>query len=133
MSTPHVAGVAALLMEAHPEWGPSSVKSALMTSARQDLVQSDGESAANPFDYGAGHIVPNDALNPGLVYDVSDDEFDAFACGTDSLARRPREPLRRTRGRRRLVRSGRPEPAIDRHCPAGQRADGHPPRYECQR
>jgi subtilisin family serine protease len=86
MSTPHVAGVAALLMQEHPEWGPSSVKSALMTSARQDLVQSDGESAANPFDYGAGHIVPNDALDPGLVYDVSDDEFDAFACGTESPA-----------------------------------------------
>jgi hypothetical protein len=49
-------------------------------------VQSDGESVANPFDYGAGHIVPNDALNPGLVYDVSDDEFDAFACGTESPA-----------------------------------------------
>ena len=86
MSTPHVAGVAALLMEARPEWGPSALKSALMTSARQDLVQSDGESVANPFDYGAGHIVPNDALNPGLVYDVSDDEFDAFACGFDSPA-----------------------------------------------
>ena len=86
MSTPHVAGVAALLMQARPEWGPSSIKSALMTSARQDLVQSDGESVANPFDYGAGHIVPNNALNPGLVYDVSDDEFDAFACGTESPA-----------------------------------------------
>ncbi len=86
MSTPHVAGVAALLMQAQPEWGPSVIKSALMTSARQDLVQSDGESVANPFDYGAGHIVPNDALNPGLVYDVSDDEFDAFACGFDSPA-----------------------------------------------
>lgn len=86
MSTPHVAGVAALLMEARPDWGPSAVKSALMTSARQDLVQSDGESAANPFDYGAGHIVPNAALDPGLVYDVSDGEFDAFACGFDSPA-----------------------------------------------
>ena len=86
MSTPHVAGVAALLMQARPDWGPSVVKSALMTSARQDLVQSDGESVANPFDYGAGHIVPNAALSPGLVYDVSDDEFDAFACGFDSPA-----------------------------------------------
>ena len=84
MSTPHVAGIAALLMEAHPEWGPTAVKSAMMTTARQDLVASDGEGVANPFDYGAGHIVPNDSLNPGLVYDVSDDEFDAFACGTDS-------------------------------------------------
>jgi len=86
MSTPHVAGVAALLMQARPDWSPSAVKSALMTSARQDLVQSDGESAANPFDYGAGHIVPNAALDPGLVYEVSDDEFDAFACGFDSPA-----------------------------------------------
>ncbi len=86
MSTPHVAGVAALLMQAHPEWDPSVVKSALMTSARQDLVQSDGESVANPFDYGAGHIVPNAALHPGLVYDVGDDDFDAFACGFDSPA-----------------------------------------------
>ena len=86
MSTPHVAGIAALLMEARPEWGPSAVKSALMTSARQDLVQPDGESVANPFDYGAGHVVPNDALYPGLVYEPSDDEFDAFACGTDSPA-----------------------------------------------
>ena len=86
MSTPHVAGVAALLMQAHPEWSPSAIKSAIMTAARQDLVQSDGESVANPFDYGAGHIVPNNSLNPGLVYDVTDDEFDAFACGTDSPA-----------------------------------------------
>jgi hypothetical protein len=86
MSTPHVAGVAALLIQARPDWGPSAVKSALMTSARQDLLQPDGEAAANPFDYGAGHIVPNDALDPGLVYDVSDDEFAAFACGVDSPA-----------------------------------------------
>jgi subtilisin family serine protease len=86
MSTPHVAGIAALLMQAHPGWRPSAVKSAIMTSTRQDLVQSDGESVANPFDYGAGHVVPNDSLDPGLVYDVTDDEFDAFACGTDSPA-----------------------------------------------
>jgi len=86
MSTPHVAGVAALLRQAHPEWSPSAIKSALMTSARQDLVEADGESVAHPFDYGAGHIVPNDAFDPGLVYDVGDDEFDAFACGTESPA-----------------------------------------------
>jgi len=84
MSTPHVAGVAALLMQAHPEWGPSVIKSAMMTTTRQDLVGSDGTSVAIPFDYGAGHIVPNESLNPGLVYDVNDNEFDAFACGTDS-------------------------------------------------
>jgi subtilisin family serine protease len=86
MSVPHVAGTAALLLESHPEWRPSTVKSALMTSARQDLVASDGVGVANPFDYGAGHIVPNDALRPGLVYDVTDDEYDALACASESPA-----------------------------------------------
>jgi subtilisin family serine protease len=86
MSTPHVSGVAALLLEAHPDWTPSAIKSALMTSARQDITGDDGETEALPFDFGAGHIVPNDALDPGLVYDVSNDEYDAFACGSGSPA-----------------------------------------------
>ncbi len=84
MSTPHVAGVAALLMEAHPDWRPSTLKSALMTTARQSLTNPENEPPATPLDFGAGHIVPNDAADPGLVYDVSDDEYDAFACGTES-------------------------------------------------
>jgi len=57
-----------------------------MTTARQDVSASAGLADANPFDYGAGHIEPNSALDPGLVYDVLDDEFDAFACGTESPA-----------------------------------------------
>jgi len=86
MSTPHVAGVAALLLQAHPDWGPSAIKSALMTTAHQSLFSADGETAAMPFDYGSGHIVPNDSVDPGLVYDVSGDEYDAFACGIESPA-----------------------------------------------
>jgi subtilisin family serine protease len=86
MSTPHIAGVAALLLQAHPDWSPSAIKSALMTTARQDLTIDDGETPAHPFDFGAGHIVPNDAVDPGIVYDVTDDEYDAFACGTGSPA-----------------------------------------------
>jgi hypothetical protein len=57
-----------------------------MTTARQDIKASAGLGDANPFDFGAGHIVPNSAFDPGLVFDVSDDEFDAFACGTASPA-----------------------------------------------
>jgi subtilisin family serine protease len=86
MSAPHIAGVAALLRQAHPDWSPSALKSALMTTARQSLLSSNGQNAAIPFDYGAGHIVPNDATDPGLVYDVTNEEYDAFACGTKSPA-----------------------------------------------
>lgn len=86
MSTPHVAGVAALLRQAHPEWSAAAIRSSLVTTARQDLRLRDSIAAANPFDFGGGHIVPNKAWTPGLVYDVSDDEYDAFACGTGSPA-----------------------------------------------
>ena len=86
MAVPHVAGVAALLLQAHPDWSPAAVKSALMTTARQSVTGSDGTTAAIPFDYGAGHIVPNDANDPGLVYDVTNDEYDAYACGTEPPA-----------------------------------------------
>jgi len=55
MSTPHVAGVAALLLEANPDWSPSALKSALMTTARRDITLADGETSAGPFDFGAGH------------------------------------------------------------------------------
>jgi subtilisin family serine protease len=86
MSAPHVAGVAALIRQAHPEWSPAAIKSALMTTARQNVQQQDGRTPANPFDFGSGHIAPNDANDPGLVYDISDDEYDAFACGIESPA-----------------------------------------------
>src|SRR5210317_1185311 len=86
MSTPHVAGVAALIRQAHPTWSPAVIKSALMTTSRQDITASSGLGDANPFDFGAGHIVPNAAVDPGLVYELSDDEYDAFACGIESPA-----------------------------------------------
>jgi len=87
MSTPHIAGVAALLRQAHPEWPPSAIKSALMTTARQDITSSNGLGNANPFDFGAGHIVPNAALDPGLVYEISNDEFDAYVADMSGQAR----------------------------------------------
>ena len=86
MSAPHVAGVAAMLRQARPDWSPSMIKSALMTTARQDITLQNSDQPANPFDFGAGHIVPNDAIDPGLVYATSNDEYDALACGINSPA-----------------------------------------------
>ncbi len=84
MSTPHVAGVAALLKQAHPDWSPAAIKSALMTTAYQNVTLSDGTTPAIPFDFGSGHIDPNKANDPGLVYDITADEYDAFSCGVGS-------------------------------------------------
>ncbi len=85
-STPHVAGVAALIKQARPDWGPDEIKSALMTTSRQDIVKEDGRRPADPFDMGAGHIQPNSAVDPGLVYPVDIQEYDAYLC-TVGLAR----------------------------------------------
>ncbi len=70
MSSPHVAGTLALVKQAHPDWTPSMAKSAVMTSARQNVVKEDGSTPADAFDMGSGYIQPGNALDPGLVYDV---------------------------------------------------------------
>lgn len=81
MAVPHVAGVAALLKEAHPDWSPAALRSALVTTTRQDIRKEDNSTAADPFDFGGGHLVPNLAVKPGLVYDAGTSDYDAFLCG----------------------------------------------------
>ena len=85
MSSPHVAGIAALLIEAHPDWSPAIIKSALMTTGLQKTVKEDGVTKADPFDHGAGRIAPNLAVDPGLAYDIGGiDDYVAATCGTDT-------------------------------------------------
>lgn len=86
MSCPHVSGLAALLKGAHLEWSPAAVRSALMTTAYtaykngeqlQDIATG---KASTPFDYGAGHVNPLKALDPGLIYDLTTDDYLNFLC-----------------------------------------------------
>jgi hypothetical protein len=87
MSAPHIAGIAALLKQLHPDWSPMAVKSALMTTATDVLEQFTGTAASDAsalraFAQGAGHVQPNSAMNPGVVYDSDVEDWLAFLCGT---------------------------------------------------
>lgn len=81
MSSPHIAGMAALLIDQHPNWTPAQVKSALMTTAYQGVTKEDGVTPADPFDFGAGHASPVTAMEPGLTYDANILDYLGFMCG----------------------------------------------------
>ena len=81
MSSPHVAGLAALMKELHPDWSPMAIKSALMTSS-SDILDGPGTNSGITFAQGAGHVRPNQAATPGLVFDAGFDDWMAFICGT---------------------------------------------------
>ncbi|PNY16516.1 subtilisin-like protease-like protein [Trifolium pratense] len=86
MACPHVAGVAALVKGAHRNWSPAAVRSAIMTTS--DILDNNKEhikdietgNRATPFALGAGHVNPNRALNPGLVYDVGLQDYVNLLC-----------------------------------------------------
>jgi subtilisin family serine protease len=77
MSSPHVAGIAALLTQAHPNWSPAAMRSAIATTA--DATSRAGLSL--PFNTGSGHVRPNLAENPGLVYDAGYTDYLKFLQG----------------------------------------------------
>ncbi|XP_073268551.1 subtilisin-like protease SBT5.3 isoform X2 [Populus alba] len=85
MSCPHVSGVAGLLKTMHPDWSPAAIKSAIMTtartgsSARQPIADASA-AEATPFNYGSGHLRPNRAMDPGLVYDLTTKDYLNFLC-----------------------------------------------------
>lgn len=89
MACPHVSGLAALLKAAHPEWSPAAIRSALMTTAY--TVDSEGsimrdESTGNVstvMDFGSGHVHPQKAMDPGLVYDLTPYDYIDFLCNSN--------------------------------------------------
>jgi subtilisin family serine protease len=85
MSSPHVAGVGALLRGTHPDWTPAMIRSALTTTGTQGLVKEDGVTPVDPFDVGGGLIAPVPANDPGLVYDAGFADYLAFLCGAGEL------------------------------------------------
>ncbi|XP_004231532.2 subtilisin-like protease SBT1.5 [Solanum lycopersicum] len=93
MSCPHVSGLAALLKGAHPYWSPAMIRSALMTTAyTQDqqgnaLLDETSYNISTTTDMGAGHVDPEKAVDPGLVYDITTDDYLNFLCASNYSGR----------------------------------------------
>nr|KJB22000.1 hypothetical protein B456_004G025300 [Gossypium raimondii] len=98
MAAPHIAGIAALLKQKHPQWSPAAIKSALMTTSTkldragrplQAQQYSETEAMklvpATPFDYGSGHVNPRAALDPGLIFDAGYEDYVGFLCTTPGI------------------------------------------------
>ncbi|GLZ75869.1 hypothetical protein Afil01_06760 [Actinorhabdospora filicis] len=64
MATPHVAGAAALIRQAHPDWTAQQIKAALVASVKKD-------TEGTIYDQGAGEMWVPGALNASVTSDVS--------------------------------------------------------------
>ncbi|XP_058106321.1 cucumisin-like [Magnolia sinica] len=79
MSCPHASGAAAFVKAAYPNWSPAAIKSALMTTA---YVMDARKNEDAEFAYGSGHINPMAAINPGLVYNATEQDYVEFLCNS---------------------------------------------------
>ncbi|KAL5580907.1 hypothetical protein UlMin_013349 [Ulmus minor] len=77
MACPHIAGVAAYVKSYHPDWSPSAIKSSIMTTA---WSMNSTEGSKGELRYGSGHVNPVKAINPGLVYETSKEDYIQFLC-----------------------------------------------------
>jgi len=77
MASPHIAGTAALIMQAHPTWNPDQVRSALMMTATSAILKEDFATPADHFDTGAGRVQVNEAINAGLIMSETAENYAA--------------------------------------------------------
>jgi len=75
MSSPHVAGAAALLKSVHPDWEPAVIASVLAMTATPELAKDFDNSAVTLHQRGAGSPRLDQAVNAGLGLDETESAF----------------------------------------------------------
>ncbi|KAK9062922.1 hypothetical protein SSX86_020112 [Deinandra increscens subsp. villosa] len=84
MACPHVSGLAAMVKSQNPNWSPSAIRSAIMTTATQtnnmkSPITTNFGSIATPYDFGAGEVTST-PLQPGLIYETETIHYLQFLC-----------------------------------------------------
>ena len=82
MASPHHAGAAALMRQAHPTWTPMEIRSALQMTATTTVWKEDGVTLANPFASGSGRVRLERAVRAGLVLNETTANFTAANPGS---------------------------------------------------
>lgn len=82
MASPHVAGSAALVRSAYPNWSNAAIKSALMSTSRYMYIYNSDGSPAQPLDMGAGRLDLTNVLDPGVILDPPSLSFGQWVTGT---------------------------------------------------
>ncbi|GAB2268923.1 hypothetical protein Dimus_003863 [Dionaea muscipula] len=112
MACPHVSGLAALLKATHPEWSPAAIRSALMTTAytvdnrAQTMMDESTGNTSTVMDFGAGHVHPQNAMDPGLVYDMDVYDYIDFLCNSNYTVKNIQVITRKTADCRGAKRAG---------------------------
>jgi uncharacterized repeat protein (TIGR01451 family) len=68
IAAPHVTGAAALLIQKHVDWNPKQIKTALTSTADQNVVQPDGVTTATPLMRGAGRLDLDQARQAAVTF-----------------------------------------------------------------